>query len=129
MKKLIILLLMSSNCFADGYPRHITGLYKCKGSEIDTKTVFSCRMNIKKTKYTYDIFTKCNDGTFYVGTGIYDRAKHNLSLVFMNPKNKEETGVAIADVKKNGSMDSRWTHLNKTTLGYMSCAKSLLKKG
>ncbi|ASQ44667.1 hypothetical protein [Legionella clemsonensis] len=126
MKKILILLLISLNCFADDYPHNITGLYKCKGAEIDTGAVFSCRMNIKKTKHTYDVVTKCNDGAFYLGTGIYDLTKHHLSLVFINPKNKEETGVAIADINKNGSMNSVWTHLNKTTLGQMNCTKLLL---
>ncbi|CEK12136.1 hypothetical protein [Legionella hackeliae] len=126
MKKIIILLLISSGCFADGYPNNITGLYKCKGSEIDTGLVFFCKMNIKKTQATYDVITKCNDGTFYLGTGIYDVVKHNLSLIFMNPKNKEETGVAMVDIKEDGTMTSVWTHLNKTTLGHMNCGKSFI---
>lgn len=118
-------ILLSSSCFAHtpNHPINIEGDYDCTGTEIDTDKAFKCEMNIKKTGQTYAFSTACNDGTNYTSTGIYQPNKHNISLVSVNTKNSEETGVAVADVKKDGSMTSVWTYLHKTTLGHTNCAK------
>jgi len=131
MKKCLFasVLLLSSNCFAhtSSYPKNIEGNYNCTGTEYDTNKAFKCEVSIKKTGQTYALNTTCNDGTTYTSTGIYDYNKHNLSLVSVNPKNSAETGVGVVDVKKDGSMTSVWTYLNKTTLGHTQCSKSIRK--
>jgi hypothetical protein len=41
----------------------------------------------------------------------------------VNPQKSEETGVAVADVKKNYALVSTWTYLNKTNVGHSTCIK------
>jgi hypothetical protein len=124
-KYLLVIFLLSTSSYA--HMRHdpisIDGNYICTGSEIDQKTRFKCELSFKKTEQTYASRVVCNDGTTYISTGIYDPIKHSISLVSVNPKNSKEIGVAVVDVKKDGSLVSVWTYLHKTTVGHTHCIK------
>jgi hypothetical protein len=126
MKKylLVIAVLLSagmSAAYAKPYPSSLEGTYDCNSVEVDTGENYKGVSIVKKTGQTYAVKSTFTDGSSYIGTGIYDQQKHNFSLAFINPKNAEETGVAVAEVKKNNAMTSTWTYLNKTNVGHATC--------
>ena len=105
----------------------LEGTYDCSGTDDEHPgVVFKGVMVIKKTGQTYAINSSYSDGVSSIGTGIYDQAKHNLSFIFANPKNANETGLAIMDVKRDYTMTSNWTYLNQTTIGHSVCSKHVL---
>ena len=105
------------------YPVNLDGDYNCNGTEVGSNEKYTCNMKVKKTGETYSATSTCNDGSSYIGTGIYNKTNHNFSLVFINPKKSEETGIAIAEIRKDYSMSSTWTYLNKTSVGHCACVK------
>ena len=119
----ISLLLLSSSCFATGTPLNLEGKYLCYGNEVETREAFKCEMILKKTGETYSNIANCNDGNSYTGTAIYEQTVHRLSTAFINPKKAEETGIAVADFKEDGSTFIVWTYLNKTTTGHSKCIR------
>ena len=105
-------------------PIILEGRYDCTGTEIDTETVFQCDETITKTGETYAFTAACNDGTSYVGTGIYQPANRDLSIVFRNVDKIEEIGVSVKHVSvKTGELLGKWTNLNKTAVGHTWCIK------
>ena len=126
MKKYILLLLLLSiqqSVYAARSSNQLAGTYDCTSEEVGTHEKYTGIMLVTKTGDTYGVSSTFNDGSKYTGTGIYDTHKHNFSVVFINPKNPSETGLGMADVKKNYDMKSTWTYLNNTTLGYAKCTK------
>ncbi|MCP0914863.1 MULTISPECIES: hypothetical protein [Legionella] len=122
MKKAVFLvtLLLTSAVFA--YTDYkLGGQYDCEGNEIGTGNVFKCTLTIKKTGETYASMAICDNGNAYTGTGIYDANTHFLSSGFINPKKLDETGIAMSHVKRDGSMESTWTYINKTTIARTRC--------
>jgi hypothetical protein len=128
MKKYLcaIALTFSINAFAADNAS-IVGSYECKGHEVDTHAAYTCEMTIQKTGRTYASTATCSDGTSYRGTGIYDKKSHQLSTVFINPKNVDETGMSVAKIKPSGELAGAWTYLDKTSIAYASCYK--MKEG
>lgn len=118
---LVALLCLKNIGFASTFV-DIEGKYDCAGTEID-QVGFTCEMQVKKTGETYAFKVDCNDGSNYISTGIYQPDKQQLSIVSINPKNKTETGVAAVEIKPDGSMESVFTYLHKTTLGHTHCHK------
>lgn len=127
MKKHVLatMILVCSSAFALPViePVNFEGSYDCSGTEIDTDTVFQCDETITKTGKTYAFTAACNDGTSYVGTGIYQPLKRNLSIVFRNAANVQEIGVSVKHIRKNGEMIGKWTNLDKTAMGHTRCTK------
>lgn len=119
----IALLSFGITAYAADYPVNISGNYDCKSIELGTHESSTCDMTIQKSGETYFIKSIFKDGTTYTGTGIYEPTKHTFSFAFINPKNAAETGVVVADVKKDYSMTSKWTYLDKTSVGYGSATK------
>lgn len=124
MKKTLIFLFtyLCMNGFAQAaHPvKGLEGNYQCKGVEIGTNEPFTCALNLKKTGETYALKSTCNDGSIYTGTGIFDN-HHNFSVAFINPKKSEETGLIVAKVGQDNSLESTWTYLNQTTIARASC--------
>ncbi|MDP1604878.1 MAG: hypothetical protein Q8M03_16630 [Legionella sp.] len=125
MKKIfyITALVIPLYSFANEHPASLEGKYECAGHEVGTKSAFTCEMLIKRTGETYASEAKCSDSNSYRGTGIYSTATHHLSTVFINPQKSEETGVSVALVKKDGSLDTVWTYLNNTSIAKSICSK------
>jgi hypothetical protein len=121
---LIFLFSVAFSKSLDYPPDIISGNYDCRGTEFDTKKPFQCKMRLIKTGMTYENDAQCDDGSVYKGTGIYNKTKQILAIIAVNPKASQETGVALVDVNKNGSLTSVWTYLNKTTLGHTDCIKN-----
>lgn len=120
---IFLLLIFNSLACAAAYSKNLTGSYHCNGTEVNSKNSFSCIMQVKKTNQTYAVEATCNDHTAYSGTGIFNKSKHILSIVFVNPKNIKETGLIVSSVAKNGSLHSTWTYLYKTTVARGVCIK------
>lgn len=120
----VVVLATSQAAFAHAEPFKLEGRYECGGKEIDTHTDFKCNMMIEKTGGTYRTKSHCDDGTIYLGTGIYFPETHHLSLVFINPKRAAETGVVAAEVKPDGSMTSTFTYINKTSIEHGYCVRA-----
>lgn len=118
-----ILLSMSILAYASSYPANLEGIYDSRSIEVGTQENSVGTMVVTKTGETYSIKTTFTDGSFYTGTGVYDMNKHVFAIAFINPNKKEESGVVLADVKKDSSMTSIWTYLNKSTIGRGSCIK------
>lgn len=118
-----ILLSLNSPIYASSYPSNIEGTYDCSCTEVDSNAHYKGEMTLKKTGQTYSLKSTFNDGSTYLGTGIYNPSKHSFSLAFINPAKSEETGVAIADVKSDYAMTSTWTYLNKTNVAHGECTK------
>lgn len=116
-------LFVSSGYFAFASANTIVGDYTCNSTDVDKGNAFKCDFNIAKTGQTYGTKARCDDGTAYIGTGIYEEEKHLFALVFTNPQKPEETGINIADIHNNGSMTLVWAYLNKTTFGHIRCVK------
>jgi hypothetical protein len=128
MKKyLLATAILCSINFSYAASSNIVGSYHCAGTEVDTKKPFTCIMTIEKTKETYSLITHCDDNTSYTGTGIYREKKRIISSVFINPKNAAETGVGVTEINDDGSLDSRWTYLNKTSIGHATCTQEQKK--
>ena len=125
MKKyfFVAALILSSNSYASGYPINLEGSYECMGNEVGTNEAFKCQMTIKRTGETYASNASCSDGNSYSGTGIYDKNLYRLSTGFINPKKSEETGVSVTEIKKDGSLITAWTYLNKASIGHTKCHK------
>lgn len=125
MKKYLCaaLFLVTCHCFANKASIVLEGLYDCTGTEVGTGTPYKCQMIINKTGETYTSTASCDDGTSYTGTGIFDEKTHHLSTAFINTKKTAETGVALSDVKPDGTMTTLWTYLNRTTIGSSTCKK------
>ena len=117
-----LLLYFTSLTYAASY-LNLNGNYNCNGTEVNSKKSFSCIMNVKSTNQTYALKATCNDHTAYTGTGIFDKSKHVLAIVFVNPKNSKETGLIVSKVTKNGTLSSTWTYLYKTTVARGFCTK------
>lgn len=120
-----VLLTFNTASHASTFPTNLEGQYFCNCTEVGTNKTYKAIMSVKKTDQTYTINSKFDDGSFYIGTGIYNQEKHIFSIVFLNPKKSEETGIGVADVKNNYTMTSTWTYLNKTTLAHGTCIKSV----
>ena len=125
MKKyfFVAALILSSSSYASVYPINLEGSYECMGNEVGTNEAFKCQMTIKRTGETYASKASCSDGNSYSGTGIYDKNLYRLSTGFINPKKSEETGVSVTEIKKDGSLITAWTYLNKTSIGHTKCLK------
>jgi len=108
---------------ASSYPADLSGKYECESIEVGTNQLYTGKMIMTKTGQTYSTKSIYNDGSTYSGIAIYNPATHRLSSAFINPKNAEETGVAMVEVEKNYMMHSTWTYLNKTTVGHGTCKK------
>ncbi|KTD37464.1 hypothetical protein Lnau_0654 [Legionella nautarum] len=125
MKKHLFALLFLSSISGQALsaaPINLEGNYECVGRDKQhPDTVFKGEMTIKKTGETYSINSSFNDGGSYIGTGIYDKTKKTVSLVFTNPKDAKETGILVMDIKANGSMSNHWTYLNMKTIGQSTC--------
>lgn len=126
LKPLVAMLLTTAvhGVYAETDPVKLEGRYECGGKEIDTHADFKCNMSIEKTGETYRIKSLCDDGSSYLGTGIYFPEKRQLTLVFINPKKAAETGVVAAEIKQDGSMASTWTYLNKTSIEHGYCVRA-----
>ena len=124
MKKygFVVALLLTSSAFASK-TSDIEGTYECTGNEVGTHAAFKCQMTIKKTGETYASTADCSDNNSYRGTSIYDKHTHLLSTGFINPKKAEEAGVCVAKIKRDGSLVSKWTYLDKTTIAQSKCFK------
>lgn len=120
-------LLISVNSFASG-ATNLDGKYDCAGNEVGTNAAFKCEMLIKRTGDTYPSSATCDDGNSYRGNGIYDQASKRLSTGFINPKKAEETGVAVTEIKDDGTLVTDWTYLDKTTIGHTKCVKQQNKQ-
>lgn len=126
MKKylFVIALFAGSSVFAQSNKSiNIEGDYNCTGTEHDTKAKFTCDESIKKTGETYAFTAKCNDGTSFTGTGIYDLKQHQLSIAFRNNRNMEEIGISVKSMRQDGQMIGKWTNLDKSTIGHTTCIK------
>lgn len=119
----VFIFLQITIAVAGHYPTNLAGKYKCKGAEVGKNEHFDAWMKLTKTGETYTMISRTNDGSSYVGTGIYDYAKHSFSLLFINPKASAETGLGVGGVKTNNTITSEWTYLNKTTLARSICIK------
>lgn len=115
-------MLLTASSFA-ARDINLEGQYSCKGTEVGSGSAFTCDMSIKRTGETYALSSTCNDGTSYSGVGLYDKTTQLFSNGFVNPKNADETGVAVAHVKADGSMTATWTYINKTEVGHSSCSR------
>lgn len=93
------------------------------GNEVGTHAAFKCQMTIEKTGETYASKASCSDGNSYSGTGLYDQKANRLSTGFINPKKSEETGISVTEIKRDGSLVSAWTYLDKTTIAHTKCLK------
>ena len=116
-------LFLSASVFAAQPTHTIAGNYVCSGTEVGTQEAFKCTMTIKKTGETYASTAQCNDGTAYLGVGIYDAKTRHLSTGFINPKNPKETGVAVDKINADGSYEAQWAYLNTQTIGRAKCFK------
>lgn len=120
---LSVFLICNTHTYASAYPANLEGIYDCNSIEVGTNENFKGVMTLKRTGQTYSIKSTFNDGSSYIGTGIYNQLKHSFSLVFVNPSKSEETGIAVADVKRNYAMTSTWTYLNKEIVAHSTCTK------
>ena len=126
MKKYLLatVVFVCSSVFAHSNESiNIEGNYFCTGTEFDTKAPFKCDESIKKSGDTYAFTATCNDGTSYVGTGIFDSKQHNLSIAFRNNKNLKEVGISVKSIRNDGKMIGKWTNLDKSTIGRTNCTK------
>lgn len=120
-KYLLAVFFLAISSFAQS--QNIEGKYNCAGIDIEKQAAFKCELSLTKTVQTYAGEVNCNDGTTYTSTGIYNPEKNSISLVSVNPKDPKETGVAVVTVNKNGSLNSVWTYLGKTTVGHTHCMR------
>ncbi|MCX7121609.1 MAG: hypothetical protein NTZ67_07565 [Gammaproteobacteria bacterium] len=121
---IFLLIIFNSLAYSASYSKNLSGNYNCNGTEVNLKKPFSCIMQVKRTNQTYALKATCNDHSTYNGTGIFNKLKHVLSIVFVNPKNAEETGLIVSNVSKNGTLHSTWTYLHKTTVASGFCFKN-----
>ena len=122
---MITALFFSLNAHAGfiSHPANLSGTYDCNSTGIDSSEKYHGTMKIKKTDQTYSIESYFDDGSSYMGTGIYDQVKHSFAVVFANTQNPTVVSLGIADVKKNYSMITSWTFINKTSVGSSTCTK------
>lgn len=112
-------LLLSLNAHAS-----IEGTFNCTGTDkARPGIIFTGTMLIEKTGQTYSVKSSYSDNVSSIGTGIYNKAKNQFVYVFSNPKNTQETGVAIMDVDKNFALTADWAYLNTKIIGHSSCTK------
>lgn len=126
MKKYLFAIgvLVSCNSFAASPALiDLSGKYSCEGNEVVTNAAYKCEMTINKTSETYASTATCNDGTSYIGISIYNEKLQQLSTAFINPNSAKEAGIAVSDVKPDGSMNTVWTYLNNTSVGHSTCNK------
>lgn len=125
MKKSIYVtgLLLSSFVFAGTKGVNLEGTYNCSGTEVGSKSPYTCSVTIKRTGETLLSQASCSDGNSYKGTAIYDDKHKHFSTAFINPKNTKETGVSISYVKRDGSLKTVWTYLNETSTSIAHCKR------
>ena len=123
-----IIIFMNTCTFASHYPTNLEGNYNCNGVEADNPNDhYKGVVVVKKSGQTYTTNSTFDDGSTYIGTGIYDANKHVLSIVAINPKKSDEIAVSMSNVHEDYSMESKWTYLHKTTIGSSFCTKQQTK--
>ncbi|ARG98341.1 hypothetical protein [Legionella micdadei] len=131
MKNYLLALLLLSGLSAQApaatFSSNLEGDYECTGTDEEhPNMVFKGEMVIKKTGQTYSVNSSFSDNASYIGTGIYDKKKRTIALVFVNSQNTKETGISVMNIQENGAMTTDWTYLNRTTIGHSTCTA---KKG
>lgn len=115
-----VLFLVSFNAYSNSntYPLNLEGTYDCHSTNSGGK------MKIKKTDQTYSIESFHDDGSHYLGTGIYNQTTHTFAVAFRNVENPLMVSFGIADVNENGSMTTSWAFLYDTVVKSSFCIKA-----
>jgi hypothetical protein len=128
---MINMLLFNFDAYASGpisFPDNLDGIYDCH-STIDKNKKDHGTVILKKSGQTYSIKSHFDDGSDYIGTGIYNRTKHSFAVVFANTKNPEKVSLGISNVKANFTMTSSWTFINSRNIYNSICTKVTESKG
>jgi hypothetical protein len=127
MKKylMVMALLTSFNAYSDPnlFSHNLEGTYDCHSTNLNSNNLSYGKMKITKTDQTYSIETFHDDGSHYLGTGIYNQNIHTLAVAFRNTQNPLMVSFGVAEVDEKGSMSTSWAFLYDTTIGSSSCTK------
>lgn len=107
---LATLLVGGSFCWAgDPETAKITGTYTARGEDINGQK-YTATVEIEEEGEAYRVTWHYRDGAEFVGVGV--RTGKQLSVSWAGQLgSKVMVGVMVYEVKKNGSMDGKWTIL------------------
>jgi hypothetical protein len=118
------LILCSLTFVAEVYAADVSGIYKCTGNDADASNTYETDLTISKTGDTFHFAWQGAEVKEYSGTGLFSKGASNvIASEFWDPKNQNDSGVIIYNVKSDGKLDGVWAIADKKGIGTETCNK------